>query len=211
MSGEPNSPASGEIDWETFAQFSRELFHDIRNQLNALELQLVLAGELVENGEARQPIDQGRTTVSELGQLLARLRRHMVPPELEQIPCQAQAAVELTREAVQPLTLAAGPVEGEVRLDPQPFAEALKSLVEESLAADQAAGPVEVFADKHAIQILIGGEPAPNDPPASWLSGQLDYGLRLPGALATLRRMQIDVDWRRPMRFALRIPLTNPE
>ena len=52
MKNEANSAETNqEIPWENFVMFVRQLSHDLRNQLNAAELQSALIGELTSDEE----------------------------------------------------------------------------------------------------------------------------------------------------------------
>jgi len=189
------------IAWEELAGVTRELFHDIRNQLNAADLQLVLAAELAaERPEAKQEIERGRQNLTELGRTLARLRRHLALPELQEVTVEAAVVPELLgREGVEWKTTA------QVKLDPQWFVDAIGCLEAEHRAAHPGAEADARFRIEAGALILEIGE-AGADPPASLLSGTLDYGLRLPASLLMMRAMGMAIDWTHPMQFQIRIP-----
>ena len=56
MKNEENSASIGtnrDIPWDNFIKFVRQLSHDLRNQLNAAELQAALIGELTSDEELK--------------------------------------------------------------------------------------------------------------------------------------------------------------
>src|SRR5438270_3245150 len=67
--GETQSP----ISWEDMIKFVRQLSHDIRNNLNAVELQSAYLAELAEEGEIKSEIQRLREMVSAVGAGLQRL------------------------------------------------------------------------------------------------------------------------------------------
>ena len=70
MKNEENAAASGrnqDIPWENFIKFVRQLSHDLRNQLNAAELQSALIGELTSDEELKSEARRLRELVSQLG------------------------------------------------------------------------------------------------------------------------------------------------
>src|SRR5215467_3880118 len=74
----PTSTQRGESDltavpWPDIVKFVRQLSHDIRNNLNAVELQSAYLSELVEEGEIKNEIQRLRQLVSEIGISLQRL------------------------------------------------------------------------------------------------------------------------------------------
>src|SRR5438874_11816692 len=65
-----NSPS---VAWPDIVKFVRQLSHDIRNNLNAVELQSAYLSELAEEGEIKNEIQRLRQMVSEIGTSLQRL------------------------------------------------------------------------------------------------------------------------------------------
>lgn len=77
-----NEPPRAEapIPWERFTAFLRQLSHDLRNQLNAAELQAALLNELTSDEELKKETKQLRTLVSKLGVTLQQLSTLIAPP-----------------------------------------------------------------------------------------------------------------------------------
>src|SRR5256886_9392963 len=66
-----NEPPS--VRWHDMVKFVRQLSHDIRNNLNAVELQSAYLAELAEETEMKKEIQRLREMVSEVGANLQRL------------------------------------------------------------------------------------------------------------------------------------------
>src|SRR5438477_9865260 len=61
------------VAWPDIVKFIRQLSHDIRNNLNAVELQSAYLAELAEEGEIKNEIQRLREMVSQVGAGLQRL------------------------------------------------------------------------------------------------------------------------------------------
>ena len=61
------------VSWPDMVKFVRQLSHDIRNNLNAVELQSAYLAELTEDAELKNEIQRLREMVSEVGTNLQRL------------------------------------------------------------------------------------------------------------------------------------------
>jgi len=75
MSSSKDLPATemASVSWPDMVKFVRQLSHDIRNNLNAVELQSAYLAELTEDAELKNEIQHLREMVSELGNNLQRL------------------------------------------------------------------------------------------------------------------------------------------
>src|SRR5262245_4441535 len=89
-----NKPSDSRTDplnvpWSDTVRFVRQLSHDLRNDLNAIELQSAYIGELMQDQELTSEIKRLREVVSRLNSTLQRLSRAVgdVTPNL--IPYQA--------------------------------------------------------------------------------------------------------------------------
>ena len=93
MKNDENAPAAGtnqSIPWEKFLKFIRQLSHDLRNQLNAAELQSALIGELTDDAELKSEVRRLRELVSQLGVSLQSLSASVVEPRPTLLPYRAQ-------------------------------------------------------------------------------------------------------------------------
>jgi K+-sensing histidine kinase KdpD len=82
--------ANGNIPWENFVKFVRQLSHDLRNQLNAAELQSALIGELTNDAEIKSEIRRLRELVSQLGATLQSLSASVADPRPTALPYAAK-------------------------------------------------------------------------------------------------------------------------
>src|SRR2546428_8075957 len=73
--------ANGNVPWENFVKFVRQLSHDLRNQLNAAELQSALIAELTNDAELKSEIRRLRELVSQLGATLQSLSASVPEPQ----------------------------------------------------------------------------------------------------------------------------------
>ena len=78
--------ANGNVSWENFVKFVRQLSHDLRNQLNAAELQSALIGELTNDAEIKSEIRRLRELVSQLGVTLQSLSASVAEPRPTALP-----------------------------------------------------------------------------------------------------------------------------
>jgi K+-sensing histidine kinase KdpD len=81
MSEHSSTTASTEaIQWDNFVKFVRQLSHDLRNQLNAAQLQAALISELTTDAELKPEVVRLRELVSKLGGTLQQLSVAVAPP-----------------------------------------------------------------------------------------------------------------------------------
>ena len=93
MKKEENSGAGGanqDVPWENFVKFIRQLSHDLRNQLNAAELQSALIGELTTDEELKSEARRLRELVSQLGVTLQGLSTLVAEPRPTLLPYTVQ-------------------------------------------------------------------------------------------------------------------------
>ncbi len=64
---------SSSVSWTDIVRFVRQLSHDLRNHLNAAELQAVYIGELAVDEELKAEIKRLRETIGRLGTVLQKL------------------------------------------------------------------------------------------------------------------------------------------
>jgi K+-sensing histidine kinase KdpD len=80
-SSESPAPDSTTVLWSDFVRFVRQLSHDLRNHLNAAELQSAYLGELAPDDEIKTEIKRLRQMMSELGGVLQKLSANVGPPK----------------------------------------------------------------------------------------------------------------------------------
>ncbi len=82
------------VPMERVSQFARQITHDIRNGLNAIDLQAAYLSEIVEDEEAREETQTLRTMVREVTRMLQTLSRKFQEPSVEVIDCAADILLE---------------------------------------------------------------------------------------------------------------------
>src|SRR6476659_3729853 len=82
--------SDGDVPWENFVKFVRQLSHDLRNQLNAAELQSALIAELTNDAELKSEIRRLRELVSQLGVTLQSLSASVAEPRPTALPYTAK-------------------------------------------------------------------------------------------------------------------------
>ena len=81
MSSKQTRPATQpSVPWENFVKFLRQLNHDLRNQLNAAELQGALIGEIATDPELKSEVARLRELVSKIGTSLQKLSTAVSDP-----------------------------------------------------------------------------------------------------------------------------------
>jgi len=84
------SETSQDISWENFVKFVRQLSHDLRNQLNAAELQSALINELTNDEELKSEARRLRELISQLGVTLQSLSTSVAEPRPTLLPYTVQ-------------------------------------------------------------------------------------------------------------------------
>ena len=92
--------ADGNVPWENFVKFVRQLSHDLRNQLNAAELQSALIGELTNDTEIKSEIHRLRELVSQLGVTLQSLSASVAEPRPTALPYAAKDFIADMRKKI---------------------------------------------------------------------------------------------------------------
>jgi K+-sensing histidine kinase KdpD len=85
---------SPSVPWPDMVKFVRQLSHDIRNNLNAVELQSAFLAELAEEGEMKNEVQRLREMISQIGTSLQRLTAGLSQANPNLIPYPAADFVE---------------------------------------------------------------------------------------------------------------------
>ena len=85
------SPA---VSWADMVKFVRQLSHDIRNNLNAVELQSAYLAELAQDPEMKNEIQRLREMTSEIGVNLQRLTAGLSQVNPDPMPYSAADFIE---------------------------------------------------------------------------------------------------------------------
>ena len=92
-SSAPN-PAEIQVSMPVIVKFVRQLAHDLRNHLNAAELQSAYLTEIAENNELRDEIKRLRGMIAQVGTSLQGLTADLSQPRLTQMPYSAKDLIE---------------------------------------------------------------------------------------------------------------------
>jgi len=153
------------ISWPEVVEFIGQLNHDLRNHLNALELQSAFVAEIVEGAEAKQEIKRLRELSAELGAHLQKLSASLAKIRPSVMAYSAREFVEDLRAhftSEQPEH--AAEVEWEVSLgaeaseiDPQLLTEAFSELLANAFTHSRGAGPIifEAKSGKNAVEFVL--------------------------------------------------------
>ncbi|MEY2537762.1 MAG: hypothetical protein QOG67_1502 [Verrucomicrobiota bacterium] len=98
-SGSNTDPERGSIDvrWSDVIRFVRQLSHDLRNHLNAIELQSAFLAELTTDAELQGEIKRLRQMVSEFGNSLQKTTTRLNPSKPSLLPYEAKEFMEHVR------------------------------------------------------------------------------------------------------------------
>jgi signal transduction histidine kinase len=88
------SPTEIQVSMREVVKFIRQLAHDLRNHLNAAELQSAYLMEIAENNEVREEIKRLRGMISQVGENLQDLTAALSQPRLTKMPYAAKDFVE---------------------------------------------------------------------------------------------------------------------
>lgn len=89
-----SEPSEIRISMPEVVKFVRQLAHDLRNHLNAAELQSAYLMEIAENGEVREEIRRLRGMIAQVGANLQGLTGALSQPRLTEMPYAAKDLVE---------------------------------------------------------------------------------------------------------------------
>jgi|SRR4030095_1304926 K+-sensing histidine kinase KdpD len=166
----PTSSQPGESDppvpWADIVKFVRQLSHDIRNNLNAVELQSAFLAELATHEEMKGEVQRLRQMVSEVGSSLQHLTAGLSQSKPNAISYKAtdfvedlhqKLAKELPEQA-KTVTWEVKPMDGTVHLDPFLAQQALLELFRNAFQHGQSGKQItaKAYLDKdHFVFELI--------------------------------------------------------
>ena len=138
------------VPWSDTVRFVRQLSHDLRNDLNALELHSAYIGELTQDQELTSEIKRLREIVSGLNSTLQLLSRAVgeVSPDLVAYPTGeflADMRTQIERnfsEETHEIKWDVQLEDGMLNIDPQLFQEVFVELFANALQHDRGKGPL---------------------------------------------------------------------
>jgi two-component system sensor histidine kinase CssS len=94
MAESPKNSADTPVPWSDVVRFIRQLSHDLRNHLNAVELQSSFLNELAENDEQKAEIQRLRGMVAQLSAALQKLTTSIASVKLTEMPYKVSEFIE---------------------------------------------------------------------------------------------------------------------
>jgi len=142
------------VPWNDAVRFIRQLSHDLRNDLNAIELQSAYIVELENNKEFKTEIKRLREMISGLASTLQRLSRAVEEVRPTLIPYQAADFLQDLREKIdRDFPKESREISWDIQLgdamlnvDPQFFEEAFTELFANAFRHDRSQGPLVASA-----------------------------------------------------------------
>lgn len=150
-----NEKDSQSIPWSDATRFIRQLSHDLRNDLNAIELQSAYISELDKNEEVKNEIKRLREMVSRMALTLQRLSRAVGEVKPNPIPYRATDFMKDLRKKIErDLPDESTEISWDIQLgdatlniDPQFFEEAFTELFANAFLHDRGRGPLLARAE----------------------------------------------------------------
>jgi len=150
-----NERAAVQVAMPDVVRFVRQLSHDLRNHLNAAELQSAYMNEIAGDEELKGELQRLRAMLSEMGTALQRLSASLTPVKLTRMPYDARGFVEDMQKKlaaqfpeeqrnVQWETSAA---RGQIDIDPQILQQALLELFSNAFRHARASEAITVTAE----------------------------------------------------------------
>ena len=184
------------VEWPDLVKFVRQLSHDLRNHLNAVELQSAYLGELASDPELKDEIKRLRQMTSELGATLQKLSTGVAQPKPNLMPYPANDYLEDLRKKVEadfPQEASAidwevSASEASIQIDPQLLQQAMLELFANAFRHTRSEGKLKLQARVDGKQLVFAlTEPKASFdlPTAQWgrqplrSIGQGHYGLGL--------------------------------
>ena len=152
-SSEP-APTEIQVSMPELVKFVRQLAHDLRNHLNAAELQSAYLMEIAENDELREEVRRLRAMIAQVGANLQGLTAALSQPRLTEMPYAAKDFVEDLQHKIA----VDYPAESEqvkwdeavgdatLNIDPQLLLPALAELFANAFRHDRGEGPITAAA-----------------------------------------------------------------
>jgi len=142
------------VSWTDNVRFVRQLSHDLRNHLNAAELQAVYISELTGDAELKTEIKRLRATIAGLGAILQKLSADLGQIKPSLMPYRAVDFVEDLRQKFAhdfPQESAAvnwdiQPGDAALNVDPQLLQQALLELFANAFQHQRGQGPLAATA-----------------------------------------------------------------
>lgn len=147
------------VAWDDFVRFFRQLSHDVRNHLNAAELQAAYLSEIAENPELKEEVKRLREMVAAVSKSLQQVGSRITPVNPTRIPYRCADLIEDVR---QKLGSMGDGIEWDVRLeaetveiDPQLLQDAIVELFQNAARYREGDATVSATARIHKDQFEL--------------------------------------------------------
>jgi signal transduction histidine kinase len=154
-----------QLSMPELVKFVRQLAHDLRNHLNAAELQSAYLLEIAENNELRDEIKRLRAMISQVGGSLQGLTAALTQPRLTDMPYEAKDFVEDLQQKIstdfpaenEQVKWEIDVREATLNIDPQLLLPAFAELFANAFRHERGEGPIMATArtDKKQFRFTI--------------------------------------------------------
>jgi K+-sensing histidine kinase KdpD len=175
-----NNSSELQVPMDRIVQFVRQLSHDLRNHLNAAELQAAFLKEIATDAELRDEVQRLRTMISEVGTSLQQVTTSLAPIKLTTMPYAASAFLEDLRAKVEQqfgasaaaFTWEVAATDAMLEIDPQLLQQALLELLGNALQHASASSSTAVGAEVRGGELTL----TVREPKAAFDGSTADWG-----------------------------------
>lgn len=151
------------VPWSDATRFIHQLTHDLRNDLNAIELQSAYIEELGKSEEVRNEVKRLREMTSRMASTLQRLSRAVSEVKPNLIPYPASDFMQDLRGKIEhdfpkeskEVSWEIQPGDAMLNVDPQFFEEAFSEIFANAFRHDRGKGPLVARAKIHDRKFLF--------------------------------------------------------
>jgi len=149
-----SNPTEIQLSMPELVKFVRQLAHDLRNHLNAAELQSAYLLEIAENNEVRDEIKRLRGMIAQVGGNLQDLTAALSPPRLTEMPYAAKDLIEDLEQKIandypaenEHVNWDVDVGDATLNIDPQLLLPVLSELFANAFRHNRGAGPITAAA-----------------------------------------------------------------
>ncbi len=163
---EPTEPPAGEalsVPWDDIGRFARQLSHDLRNHLNAAQLQSAYVAEVTEDPELKEELKRLREMLGDMGASLQQLTDSLAPIRLTLMPYEASHFIEdLSSRVSTRFADESSAIEWTVdtggallKIDPQILQMAFLELFANAFQHERGSGPLRARAKVHGSEFVF--------------------------------------------------------
>ena len=198
-----SNPAEIHLSMPELIKFIRQLAHDLRNHLNAAELQSAYLLEIAENNELRDEIKRLRGMIGQVSANLQGVTAALSQPRLSEMPYSAKDLIEDLQQKIatdfpaanEQVTWDVDIGDATLNIDPQLLLPALSELFANAFRHDRGTGQITAAARTNKTQFVFTlSEPKPafDRSTENWgreplrVLGQGHYGVGLYRVRATI-------------------------